>query len=282
MTPSQLADEIERLIASAGESLTATIIRIQNKLFSNLAEVLKDLELSEGYIIQSASNRKILHRAENEFDNVIQNSGYQNAVENYLKVIPKVDLQNIKYFTGLQESFSPNRTFIKELQKQVIKDVNSLILQDGVTSQVKIPLNNILNQNINSGGSFTGFQEQLRTFIKGGEVEGRLLKHVRTHITDIIFNYSRSWQQAVTADLKLEYYLYSGGLMDKSRPFCVERAGQFFSHKEVESWADLEWQGKNPLTTKSSIFIFCAGFNCRHSLIPVSKTIVPQEVIDRQ
>lgn len=283
MTPAQLAEEIERLINSAGESLTGTISKIQSKLFSNIAGVLKDLELSEGYIIQSSANRKLLYKAENEFDAVIKNSGYQNAVEKYLTVIPKVDSLNIKYFTSISDAFSPNRNFIKDLQKQVIREVNQIILQDGLTSQIKAPLSNILSQNINSGGSYSGFQEQLRTFIKGSDkAEGRLLKYVRTYTSDILFNYSRAWQQAVTADLKLEYYLYSGGLMDKSRPFCVERAGLFFSHKEVESWAALDWGGKNPLTTKSSIFIFCGGFSCHHSLIPVSQLIVPKEVIDRQ
>jgi hypothetical protein len=110
-----------------------------------------------------------------------------------------------------------------------------------------------------------------------GEIEGRILSYSRTFVSDTLFNYSRSYQESITADLKLDWYLFSGGLMDKSRPFCVEHSGNFYHRKEVEKWADDDWQGKRQGTTASSIFIFLGGYNCRHSLIPVHKSIVPPE-----
>jgi hypothetical protein len=179
--------------------------------------------------------------------------------------------------------FSPNRNFIRELQRQVIRDVNSNLLNEGVIANVKTPLNQILNQNINSGGSFAGFQTQLTNFIKGNDkIEGRLLSYTKTHLSDTLFTYSRSWQEAVTADLKLEFYLYSGGLTaGGSRDFCIKHAGNFYHRKEIEAFAKQEWKGKNPLTTKSSIFVLAGGYNCRHSFIPVSEKIVPKEVLER-
>jgi hypothetical protein len=283
MKPGELADEIEKLIVSANEKLLATIGKLQNLLFNRLNIVIKDLELdSEGYIKQSSSNRKVLRDAQSEFDNTVKASGFAKAVETHLKTIPKLDTLNTDYFKSISESFSTNRNFIRDLQKQIIQEVNQFILQDGLQANVKIPLNQILNTNVNSGGSFSGFQDQLRDFIKGNDqAEGRLLRYVRTYISDVLFNYSRAWQQAVTADLKLEYYLYSGGLMDTSRPFCTERAGQYFHQKEIEAWAELEWKGKNPLTTKSSIFILAGGYSCRHQIIPVHEIIVPKDVIER-
>lgn len=289
MTPEELADEIEKLIVAANEKLMATIGKLQNLLYNRLNIVIKDLELdSEGYIKQSSANRKVLRDAQAEFDSTIKASGFAKAVETHLKTIPKLDSLNTDYFKSVAESFTTNRNFIKDLQRQTIQEVNQFILQDGLQANVKIPLNQILNANVNSGGSFSGFQEQLRDFIKGNEqAEGRLLRYVRTYVSDVLFNYSRAWQQAVTADLKLEFYLYSGGLTEKgkgsggSRPFCIERAGKFFGHKEIEAWAAEDWQGKRADTTKSSIFIYCGGWNCRHSLIPVSDIIVPKDVIER-
>jgi hypothetical protein len=70
-------------------------------------------------------------------------------------------------------------------------------------------------------------------------------------------------------------------LIDKSRQFCQVRSGNFYHQKEVENWASLEWQGKNRLTTESSIFILAGGYKCGHSIIPVDISIVPKEVIDR-
>jgi hypothetical protein len=81
----------------------------------------------------------------------------------------------------------------------------------------------------------------------------------------------------MVSDLKLEWYSYSGGLMDKSRPFCIARAGNFYHQKEIESWAEQSWAGKNPNTTKSSIFVYCGGYSCGHQLIPVSDTVISEE-----
>jgi hypothetical protein len=289
MTPEELAAEIERLIVANNIRFSKAIGSVQSSLYSQIIAILKDLELDgEGYIKQSSANRKILRQAQNAFDEVINNPQYQNAVSSHLSVIPKLDKLNTKYFQSVSDLFTPNKNFIKDLQKQVIRDVNVNLLNEGVIVQVKTPLNQILSQNINSGGSFSGFQEQLRNFIKGNEnVEGRLMRYTSTYTADTLFNYSRTWQDSVTADLGLEFYLYSGGLTAEgkkskgSREFCIERTNKYFHRKEIESWAGLEWQGKNALTTKSSIFSLAGGHNCKHSMIPVSELIVPENVITR-
>jgi hypothetical protein len=81
--------------------------------------------------------------------------------------------------------------------------------------------------------------------------------------------------------LGLEFYLFSGSPLDKSRPWCLDRKGQYFHEKEIESWANEDWKGKNPLTTKSSIFILVGGFNCTDQLIPVHISIVPKDELQR-
>lgn len=295
MTPEELAAEIERLIVANNIKFAATMGTVQGSLYNKIIGILKGLELDgEGYIKQSSANRKILREAQNAFDQIISKGPYRNAVESHLKVIPEIDSLNTRYFRSINDIFTPNKNFIKELQRQVIRDVNTNLLNEGVIAQVKTPLNQILNQNVNTGGSFSGFQDQLRNFIKGNDqVEGRLLRYTTTYTADTLFNYSRSWQEAVTSDLGLEFYLYSGGLTGApkgksgkagkggSREFCIERVDKYYHRKEIEAWADLEWAGKNPLTTKSSIFSLAGGYNCKHSIIPVSDKIVPKEVIQR-
>jgi hypothetical protein len=85
----------------------------------------------------------------------------------------------------------------------------------------------------------------------------------------------------VSSDLGLEFYLYVGGIIDKTRHFCEEKAGKFFHHREIEQWAEGDWKGKRPDTTKSSIFIYAGGFNCLHQILPVHVSVVPADVIER-
>lgn len=284
MTPTELAKAIDSLILNADSRYVTGIGRIQNKLYSELTVILKDLELdSEGYIRQNGTNRRILRIANEKINEVFSSHSYTTVVNNYVSVVPAIDLQNVKYFTAIEESFKPNKIFLRNLQTETIATIEKYVLRDGLQSQVIGPLSQILNQNVNSGGKFSGFLEQIKTYIVGNsDVEGRALSYTRTYLRDSLFTYSRTFQQSITSDLGLEFYLYAGGLIDTSRPFCIERAGKYFHQKEIESWASLEWAGKKQGTTESSIFIFAAGWNCNHQIIPVSRLTVPQDVIDRQ
>lgn len=283
MQPRDLADKIEGLIVAANEQYAKAIIGVEAKLYDDLVTILRFVDLdSEGYIKQNAGNRQILRSAQKQFDTTINESGYQAAVERHLSVISRIDALNESYFESISSAFKPNRVFIKSLQTNAVETVNQYLLQDGLASQVKLPLNEILSQNFNTGGSFSGMLNQVRTFVKGNDkLDGRLTSYSRGILSDALFQYSRGYQQAVTADLRLEWYFYSGGLIDKSRPFCIERAEKYWHQNEIESWAGLTWAGKNPLTTKSSIFILAGGYSCRHSLIPVHESAVPKESKDR-
>lgn len=276
------SEKLDALIADAIIKYDRTIIRVQNQLHDDLLLDLKQLELDEqGYIKQNTFNRKILRQAQEQFNETIVRSGYKRALENYLSTIPEINNLNELYFKSINSSFTPNRNFLKSLQTQTIGNLNQLILQDGLQAQVRIPLNQILEQNVSTGGNYSGMLQQVRNFVIGSDSEGQLLKYVQIYTKDALFSYSRAYMESVTSDLKLDWYVFSGGTIDKTREFCEERTGKFFHRKEVENWADLEWKGKRPGTTKSSIFVFLGGWNCRHELIPVSDSIVPKEDLDR-
>lgn len=245
-------------------------------MLSKVVNKLKQLETdSEGYIKQSASNRKIVRDAYSLFDPTSTN--YKKGIEEYLSVMPVIDSQNNKYFELIATQFKPNAQFSANIRKQAISEIETLLLNDGLESQIRIPLANILTQNINSSAKFTDLLEQVKGFVIGTDADGQLLRYSKQITYDALFNYSRAYQQAASSDLGLEHYEYSGGVTEGgkfsggSRDFCISRIGGVYTHKEIESWASQEWTGKRRGTTPSSIFIYCGGYNCRHSLIPVLK-----------
>ncbi len=244
MTPQRLAQQLEDKSLAAITRLNKVIISAQNDAYGDVIVIVKKLSLDkEGYILQNAENRTII---------------------------------------GEFKGFNPNRTFMKALQKQAITDIETQLLNEGLEAQINVPLSQILNQNVNTGGSFQGMLKQVQNFIKGTEADdGKLLRYSKQITKDLLFNYSRSYQQSVASDLSLEFYLYVGGVIRSSRDWCREKAGNFYHQKEIEGWASQEWAGKNPNTTKSSVFIFAGGYGCLHSIMPVSVAIVPKEVIDR-
>lgn len=88
---------------------------------------------------------------------------------------------------------------------------------------------------------------------------------------EIINQYQRAQGQILANKYDSQYYKYIGSVIDESRQFCKERAGKIFSKHEIESWSNLEWEGKIENTNAENIFFRCGGTGCLHSLIPISE-----------
>lgn len=63
--------------------------------------------------------------------------------------------------------------------------------------------------------------------------------------------------------IKGQYAIYQGGLIQDSRQFCKERNNKVFTKAEIESWKELEWEGK---PENYDPFINVGGTGCRHTL----------------
>lgn len=276
MTPNELATRIETIVAQAEERFKGVITKTQRRVYNSMVALLKDLELDpDGYIKNNSANRKLLQKSGEAFNSAVKRSNYLGGVSAYAGTMTALSAENAAYFETLSSAFSPNKQFIKSLQKQTIESLENTLLNEGLSANVKQPLLNILNQNVNGGGSFSGMLDQVKGFIQGIDREGALQRYARTWTSDALFTFNRSYQMAVSSDLGLEWYYYGSGLTKDSREFCIERTDMYWQQTDVEGWALLSWGGKNPNTTESSIFFYCGGYNCRHSLIPVSEAGVP-------
>lgn len=283
MTPNELSDRVSGIAERAEEALGKAVTKTQRELFAQIEAQLTRLELdADGLILQSGANRKVLQKVDRIFNKAVKESGYYVALNKYVGNFDALAEANNKYFSFIIDSFTPDSHYLKSLQKSSIQTIETLLANDGLELQLKQPLKEILNQNINTGAAFGDMLKQVRRFIVGNaDAEGKLLRYSKQISRDSLFNFSRSLQESISQKAGLKYYQYLGGIMDDSRPFCIARANKFYSKDEVESWAKLNWQGKRPGTTASTIFVYAAGFNCLHQIIPVSEAIVPKEVIER-
>jgi len=120
-----------------------------------------------------------------------------------------------------------------------------------------------------------------------------MVSHVKRVAYDAFAVSDRTYTNTVSNVLGIEWYFYSGGTIDDTRDFCQERIGKYFHKKEVEGWGENKsccglkypnsngWQGRNTLTNKTTIFTLAGGYNCKHSISPVSLRSVPKSVVQR-
>lgn len=85
-------------------------------------------------------------------------------------------------------------------------------------------------------------------------LESRLPSDLNTQLA--AFQRSVSLQKG--EQLGLDYFLYAGGLIKTSRPFCQERAGKIFSVAEAKTWDN--GQGL-------PVIPYLGGWNCRHTMV---------------
>lgn len=283
MTADDLSNRVGSITDKAVERLSGAVTKTQNLLFDNVSALLSKLEVDEnGLVKQNAANRKLLTKVDGIFNKSIRESGYYDSLDDYTDNIIRLTSANDQYFKFILDSFTVDAHYIKSLQKQSISEIEGLLANDGLTVALKDPLKQILNTNVNTGASLSDMLTQVRGFIKGTtDAEGKLLRYSKQITRDSLFNYSSSLQESVSQNAGLQFYKYQGHRDSDSRDFCISRKGKYFHKKEVESWANLNWQGKRAGTTSSTIFIYRGGHNCIDQLIAVSESVVPDDVIKR-
>jgi hypothetical protein len=284
MTPDELSGSIDSIITKADAAFGKTVTSTQQALFEQMQLLLNRLELKpDGTIMQNRANRELLAKVDVYFNKAFNESGYYNQLNGFTGDITKITSENVAYFAFVEESFSANAQYIKSLQKQTVTQFETLLANDGLTAILKNPLNDILNQNINTGAAYSDLLSQVRGFILGTpERQGQLMRYSRQIVNDTLFNFNRALQESISEQAGLQWYLYSGGIRADSRPFCVARHGKYFHKDEVEAWAKLgQWDGRRAGTTSSTIFIYAGGYFCGHQLIAVSEKIVPKSIRER-
>lgn len=283
MTPNELSGNIDGIIGKAEAAFGKKVSQTQTALFEQMQLLMNRLELHpDGTIMQNRANRELLAKVDIYFNRAFNETGYYNELNGFTGDILKITSENTAYFSFVGESFSANAQYIKSLQKQTMSDLTNLLANEGLEAAMKQPIVSIMNQNINTSASFNDLLKQVREFTLGTDkLEGQLKRYSRQIVNDSLFNYNRALQEAISESANLSWYKYSGSIDKDSRPFCIARVGKYFKKDVIERWAALDWAGKRRGTTASTIFIYCAGYNCRHQMIPVSEAMVPKSYLKK-
>lgn len=252
------------------DELISAIEKENKKVFDAVFKLLTELDQKDGNISPTAANLQRIEMITNALVDALFDGGYLDSVKKY---VSEFETQG----ELIKEVFRENFT-VKDnpLYKEVIKNAqrNTLMLFDesAIENVLSLPVKDILTQSITTGMKFSDMVINIRNFIEGNsEIDGRLVKYAKTYAHDTFAIFDRSFTQAVNKDVDIKYWEYAGNEIKDTREFCHERVGKVFTTDEIRSWASEDWQGKNPNTTEDTIFNYLGGYNCRHTLLPVSE-----------
>ena len=97
---------------------------------------------------------------------------------------------------------------------------------------------------------------------------GALQKYHRNFSYDLLSQVDRATGKTYADDLKFEFAIYEGGLVERSRKFCIEHNGNIYHISEIQKF--------NPQVAKQpnyNPFTDAGGFSCRHHYNYISTSL---------
>lgn len=290
---SELTRDKVRRLTTIPDDFLSKIPKAESQVYDSVVELIARLEVKNGSYVISTRNLNIASEISLLLKEVLLASDYTKYVAEFAKEFDTQAKISNDLFSKAFPDFekSDMATSVNNIAK---RDTIDQLLNRASDAEFISPLRDIIEQAVINGSGYSETLKSLRTFIKGDdELAGKMERYSRLYAHDAFAIADRSYTSVVSEELGAEWFLYSGDTIATTRPFCEERHNQYYHFKEIEDWGagkrtgDLKWPqsgtwaGRIPETNSTTIFSYCAGFNCRHSILPVSIFSVPQKVIQR-
>lgn len=282
-------------LESVPDHLITRTAKSQEAVLKSLLKDLQLLDMEGGKILLNKKNLTQIDVIGNKLQNVLFEGEYVEAVKEFAGEFPKQAAINKQFFEKAFGSFTDDEIYQSVLQASQKTAIDKLS-NTAIDANFINPLKAELNRAVTGKAGIAETADVLRQFVIGGikdgqPIDGRLERYVKQVSRDGYSVSDREYTMAISDDLEIEFYQYSGGTVQDTRCFCDERQGHYFHRREIEDWGrrpelwakkgKCKGGGRADGTNEQTIFTLLGGYNCLHSLIPVPIEAVPPEEIQR-
>jgi hypothetical protein len=298
-TFNDILKRIDQALARFNRKIPAS----QRAMLDGIEEELRRLDLKDGRIKPTIANLKAVGAIKNKLLRLVLNDEYISEVKEFAQAFRDVSVLQREYWQTIESSFKP-RSILKEIRTQAISDTVSKLTESGIGTNIADNVAGILSSNVTTGGSYKDLLGQLRESLTDTQKsDGLLTRYAKQITTDGLNQYSANYTQIVSADLGYEFFAYQGSDIKTTRPFCDAMTDlRYFHVSEIPRLlrADDLYYMKDGNKTKVPIYpktglpsglidgtnpanfmIRRGGYNCGHSIRPVSANLVQAQSIER-
>lgn len=271
---SELARNMDASIDGVDESATKT----QALIYDLLRRRLDEFTYIDGKLDPTQPLAQKIMKIQREMEYIIGRY-YSPRITEYLATFDNVDDVTI----SLHQSY--NELVIKKSlltsTRRTIYDQAEYYLIDGLADAYIQPAKYLLMQVVTNGISLKDARSLLKNWNDGELTAGSKLTSDRatprlqaysTQIArDSLYGYQGSIQQTIGKEYDLTKFLYVGGLVKDSRPFCKHLVSlkRKIDITEVPPLVEKYPAGLKPNTTKKNFVVNRGGYNCQHLVMMV-------------
>jgi len=272
-TPTE--DALIRAIQDHQDKIMSQMNDSLKSVFKNLSDQV--LALTDNLSLnpkERAQNLREMLKLKNDIaDTIINNPEYQQQVSELTGGFETLADLSDQYIGLILDSPFKRKALYNAILETNIAVTQNALLGAGIRDNFSNAIQEVLKTNIAGTTKRSELRTILSNLIEGTDEEKPFLqRYIKQTTNDAIMVFNREYIQTISDDLDFGYYRYKGTIIEDTRPFCKSRSGKVFTKAEVQSWADLgDWGGRMAGTTKSTIFSYAGGYNCRHTLYPISE-----------
>lgn len=286
----QKAKAREEFILKRERAIGRKLSGLESELINQVLDKFLTLVInSKGVVTYKGSMITLTQALDKIFDRFNSNENL-NVIRGIVTDFSTLSELNAEYYS----SFLTKDKSLKEIKKAVDLEMkNRLGLGEGNKFMKGGFLDSFVSDNylrdylkkytykaVTGGAKYSDFLKGLRNIIQGApEQDSMLARHYKTFAFDAYAQFDRSIGNQWRNKLGLKAALYSGGIIETSREFCIDHNNKVFTIEEMEKWKD---DPKLPRTKEERKLGKLIGYipwvdagrwNCRHQINWVSKTI---------
>lgn len=288
--------DIQKRIKQAIDRFNKKIPASQRAMLDGIEEQLTRLDLRDGRIKPTIANLNIIASIKNKLLNLVLNDDYISEVREFAQAFRDVSVLQREYWQTIERDFKP-RSILKEIRTQAINDTVSKLTESGIGTNISDNIADILRTNITTGGSYKDLLSQLRESLTDSQRnDGLLTRYAKTITNTSITQYNGQYTQIVSNDLGYNWFAYQGTDIKTTREFCDAMTDlRYFHVSQIPSLLRAEnlyyikdgKKTKVPIydrtglppgliagTNPANFMINRGGWNCQHSIRPVSEMLV--------
>jgi len=289
---SEIIKEKTKRLDSIPDNFITDVEKQQKKVLSGIEDLLNELDVKNGEFVLSEENIKVINRIDAELKKVLLNDEYVKSVAKFASEFDKqakITKELITTGFGEVQGLEASTAYINLVKRSAVASLIGAPLD----SQFIIPVKGLLENAVINRSTLKETKDALKEFVLGSEEkDGKLLRYAKQISKDSFSIADRGYTSILSDFIDAEWFLYAGGELDTTRCFCQERVDKYFHYTEVESWGrgenlgkcetnKGEWAGMILGTNEKTIYSYLGGYNCTHSLVPVSEALIPKDLINK-
>ena len=275
-----LSFELERLL---GRKLSA----LQLRVYYEILPAVTGLDIESGRLVFSVRNLTAIGQARKVIDAFVSSEG--SAIGRWIgaKMGALLRLNRLYYKTFIDEPLEAvtEKVTTNTLLRLGYNATDDILIQGGYLANIfgNTPIGSqvasAMNRSLAGRMGLQEFRQNFKALFVNPSGNGLIESHFKRATFDIFQQTDRSISKEYADELGLNYARYSGTIKDTTRPFCKARLGKVFTREEIQSWKNLNFQGK-PKNYIPEIDL--GGYNCRHSLDWISDELAQRFIKEDQ